>query len=193
MLSCPFLNIYLMKKMSLVAPAQKDCYFIFFSSPISLPHISHTSGNCVSLAHKYHKSSDFREMDLRLFLLSHLLMLVLQNCLQFLLSLAAASAQTGTPLSSSIALFLGTASYSFCRAQDRTHSRESPHPAGVDSIKLHRDYLFWSPHCELLEGKEHAFRVCVPLPQLLLQMSTVIGLGSAQMSRALSLPMGLPQ
>lgn len=68
---CHFLNIHLMKKTSLVAPAQKDCYFIFFSSPISLHHTFHTSGNCVSLSHKYPKSLDFREMDLRLFLLSH--------------------------------------------------------------------------------------------------------------------------
>ena len=73
MLGCHFLNIHLMKKTSLVAPAQKDCYFIFSSSPISLPHTFHTSGNCVSLSHKYPKSLDFREMDLRLFLLSHCL------------------------------------------------------------------------------------------------------------------------
>ena len=43
MLGCHFLNIHLMKKTSLVAPAQKDCYFIFSSSPISLPHSSRSS------------------------------------------------------------------------------------------------------------------------------------------------------
>lgn len=114
-------------------------------------------------------------------------MFVLQNCLQFLLSLTAASA-----LSSGITLLLGTAAYSFSRTQDRTHSRETLSHCSLPVwtlLRLHRDYLFGSPHCELLEGKEHAFHTCVPPPWLLLKMSTVLGPGSAQMARTLSLPM----